>query len=200
MPGVLELYLLFMKFGFLCFGGGYMLMPLLSADLVKKLHYLEPEEFGNLVSIAQVTPGPIGINTATYTGFTQHGVLGGIVATLGLLTPAVLLVILAMKLLKKYNTSIIVTGFLAGMRPACCGLMLVALLVFAELSIFTAPVPVEYILGQIGLSEVVTCPEFSWRPVALIIAIAAFLLLQKTKISFLWVLLFSGIAGAFLLG
>ena len=68
-----ELYVTFFKFGLLCFGGGYMLVPLLSADLVGNAPGapLTPEAFANLVSIAQVTPGPIGINTATYVGFTQ---------------------------------------------------------------------------------------------------------------------------------
>ena len=63
------LYLTFFKFGLLCFGGGYMLIPLLTSELVgEPPRPLAPQEFADLVSVAQVTPGPIGINTATYVG------------------------------------------------------------------------------------------------------------------------------------
>ena len=115
---LLEIYWAFFKFGLLCFGGGYMLVPLLSAELVGTgpSDPLTPEAFANLVSIAQVTPGPIGINTATYVGFTQQGILGACLGTLGIVTPAVFLVILAVKLLKRYETSIPVQGFLGCVR------------------------------------------------------------------------------------
>lgn len=140
---LLEIYWAFFKFGLLCFGGGYMLVPLLSAELVGTgpSDPLTPEAFANLVSIAQVTPGPIGINTATYVGFTQQGILGACLGTLGIVTPAVFLVILAVKLLKRYETSIPVQGFLAGMRPASFGLVLSAAVIFAELSVFRTAIP-----------------------------------------------------------
>ena len=119
---ILQLYLVFAKFGLLCFGGGYMLVPLLTAELVGPGKPLAPKEFSSLVSIAQATPGPIGINTATYVGFTQHGVIGSILATAGIITPALILVILAIRLLKRYEQSLPVQGFLAGMKPASFGL------------------------------------------------------------------------------
>ncbi|MGE4565584.1 MAG: chromate transporter, partial [Victivallaceae bacterium] len=67
------LYLLFVKYGLLSFGGGYALVPLLIADLVHHRGIMTSPEFGKLVALAQMTPGPIGINTATYVGFTQQG-------------------------------------------------------------------------------------------------------------------------------
>ena len=101
MISLFGLYWVFFKFGLLCFGGGYMLVPLLTAELVGPGKPLAPEEFANLLSIAQATPGPIGINTATYVGYTQHGVTGAVLATLGMITPAMILVILAIRLLKR---------------------------------------------------------------------------------------------------
>ena len=65
----LMLFIIFFKFGLLCFGGGYMLIPLLTNELVGPGLPLAADEFSRLVSIAQITPGPIGINTATYTGY-----------------------------------------------------------------------------------------------------------------------------------
>ena len=112
-----SLYLVFCKFGLLCFGGGYMLIPLLTSELVgPPPRPLTPQEFADLVSVAQVTPGPIGINTATYVGFTQCGCLGSILATAGIVTPTLFLVILAANLLKRYEHSIPIQGFLRGMR------------------------------------------------------------------------------------
>ena len=84
------LYLHFALYGFLCFGGGYMLIPFITADLVNG-GYLSQAEFANLSSIAQITPGPIGLNTATYVGYLQSGFPGSLLASLGLVTPAFLM-------------------------------------------------------------------------------------------------------------
>lgn len=188
---LLALYLVFAKFGLLCFGGGYMLVPLLMAELVgAPPKPLLPEVFRDLLSIAQVTPGPIGINTATYVGFTQQGVWGSMCATAGMITPALILVILAIKLLHKYEKSIPVRGFLAGMRPASFGLILSAAIVFAELSIFTAPLPwSEWLHGQLAAVNI------RWG--ALLLAVVTVILMRKTQIPFLWILAGSAIFGGF---
>ena len=129
------LYLLFVKYGLLSFGGGYVLVTLFIHDLVEKYQLLTASEFGNLLAIAQMTPGPIGINTATYVGFKTYGVLGGIIATLGLLTPAIFLVITAAFYFKKWENSRVVQGMLYGMRPAALGLIFSAILIFANIGI-----------------------------------------------------------------
>ena len=71
------IYLLFIKYGLLSFGGGYVLVMLFIHDLVEKYKLLTSSEFANLLAIAQMTPGPIGINTATYVGYQTNGILGG---------------------------------------------------------------------------------------------------------------------------
>lgn len=184
------LYWLFFKFGLLCFGGGYMLVPLLTADLVERRHLLSGQEFANLVSIAQATPGPIGINTATYVGFEQFGVIGSLAATFGVVTPAAVLVIVAIKLLKRWEPSLPVQGFLTGMRPAAFGLVLAAAVIFAELSVFSGPIPWSF------------APEawetFGIRPAALAIAVATVWIMLKSRISFMYLLLASALIGAFL--
>ena len=150
MISLFGLYWVFFKFGLLCFGGGYMLVPLLTAELVGPGKPLAPGEFANLLSIAQATPGPIGINTATYVGYTQHGVVGAVLATLGMITPAMILVILAIRLLKRWESSLAVQGFLTGMRPASFGLILSAAVIFAELSVFTGEIPWGKLLEASG--------------------------------------------------
>ncbi len=194
---LLEIYWAFFKFGLLCFGGGYMLVPLLSAELVGTgpSDPLTPEAFANLVSIAQVTPGPIGINTATYVGFTQQGILGACLGTLGIVTPAVFLVILAVKLLKRYETSIPVQGFLAGMRPASFGLVLSAAVIFAELSVFRTAIPWgefwKLLTGAGG-----TFGNFGVNWGFVIVTAATVPILMKTKFSFIRLLLISALFGA----
>ena len=194
---LLEIYWAFFKFGLLCFGGGYMLVPLLSAELVGTgpSDPLTPEAFANLVSIAQVTPGPIGINTATYVGFTQQGILGACLGTLGIVTPAVFLVILAVKLLKRYETSIPVQGFLAGMRPASFGLVLSAAVIFAGLSVFRTAIPWgefwKLLTGAGG-----TFGNFGVNWGCVIVTAATVPILMKTKFSFIRLLLISALFGA----
>ncbi|MBS1370218.1 MAG: chromate transporter [Lentisphaeria bacterium] len=192
------IYWAFFKFGLLCFGGGYMLVPLLSAELVGTSPgaALTPEAFANLVSIAQVTPGPIGINTATYVGFTQQGILGACLGTLGIVTPAMVLVILAIKLLKKYETSIPVQGFLAGMRPASFGLVLSAAVIFAELSVFRAEIPWgEFWKMLTGAGGSLGGFGINWGCVFL--AVVTVPILMKTKFSFIRLLLLSALFGIF---
>ena len=187
------LYLTFFKFGLLCFGGGYILIPLLQSELVGADRPLGAQEFADLVSVAQVTPGPIGINTATYVGFTQRGVPGAVLATLGIVTPTLVLVILAAKLLKRYHSSIPVQGFLRGMRPASLGLIFAAALIFAEMSVFRGPIPWREAGKYWESLRGVRLP-------ALAIAAATLMILMKTKVSFLYLLLVSAALGAFLCG
>lgn len=185
------LYLVFFKFGLLCFGGGYILIPLLQSELVEGRGVLKAQEFADLVSVAQVTPGPIGINTATYVGFTQHGVFGAVLATIGIVTPTLVMVILAAKLLKRYHSSVPIQGFLRGMRPASLGLIFAAALIFAEMSVFPGVVPWFVPAKYWDFLRGVSIP-------ALLISIAALVMLVKTKVSFLYLLLASAVLGAFL--
>ena len=137
------IYLLFIKYGLLSFGGGYVLVMLFIHDLVDKYKLLTSSEFANLLAIAQMTPGPIGINTATYVGYQTNGILGGVTATIGLLTPAVFLVLTASYFFKKWEKSKTVQGLLYGMRPATLGLIISAVLIFANIAIFTTPVTID---------------------------------------------------------
>ena len=99
MISLFGLYWVFFKFGLLCFGGGCMLVPLLTAELVGPGKPVAPGEIGNLLYIAEATHGPIGINTATYVGYTQHGVVGAVLLTIRIITPAIFVVILSILLL-----------------------------------------------------------------------------------------------------
>ena len=91
MTQYIVLFFQFCKFSVLCFGGGYMLIPLLTAEFVDREGVLTMDQFGNLLSVAQVTPGPVGLNTATYVGFVNGGFFGSLAASLGLIAPTIVI-------------------------------------------------------------------------------------------------------------
>ena len=139
---ILMLYFLFLKIGVLTFGGGYALIPLFQDELVTRHAFLTTAEFADVVALAQITPGPVGLNCATYIGQQQIGWLGGIVASLGVLTPSLVLGIAVACFLKRFERSRLVAMLLSGIRPAALGMIAAAVFFFAETSIFTAPLSV----------------------------------------------------------
>ena len=135
----------FAKFGLLCFGGGNVLVPVYFDEFVgpeAPLLQLPPEEFNNLLAITQMTPGPISVNAATFFGYRLHGVLGSFVGTVGLLAPSFFLMVLALRSLETWRAHPVVKGLLRGVAPATVALMVVAAKIFAEMSVFDAPVSV----------------------------------------------------------
>ena len=88
----LELFISFLKIGAFSFGGGYAAMPLIESEVVSTHHWLSAAEFGDLITISQMTPGPIAINSATFVGIRIAGVFGALAATLGCTLPALILV------------------------------------------------------------------------------------------------------------
>ena len=191
---LLMLYLLFVKYGCLSFGGGYVLITLFIHDLVEKYQLLSDAQFGNLLAISQMTPGPIGINAATYIGYLTNGIPGGIIASIGLITPAVFLVIAAAFYFKKWENHPVVQGILYGMRPATLGLIISAILVFANIAIFKTPLTVENVQAWFdGNTDV---GNFGIRLIPLVIAVTSALLLARfKKINIIYL-----IAGAAILG
>ena len=189
------IYLLFVKYGCLSFGGGYVLITLFIHDLVEKYKLITSAEFGNLLAIAQMTPGPIGINAATYVGYKTYDVPGGIVATLGLLTPAIFLVILAAFYFKKWEKSPIVQGLLYGMRPATLGLIASAVLIFANIALFVTPVTVQNVIAWCHNSSANGAFGIRWIP--LVIAIASALVLARFKVNIIYIIAAAAVLGAF---
>ena len=130
--------LFFLKYGALCFGGGFVLVPMYIEDFVgaaAPFLQIPEDEFANLMSLTQMTPGPIGVNGATYFGYRIAGVAGAVAASAALLLPGSVLVYLALSSLERFRASVVVRGILRGVRPASVALMLVALWGFAAMSV-----------------------------------------------------------------
>ncbi|MDR0928825.1 MAG: chromate transporter [Oscillospiraceae bacterium] len=126
-----QLFVSFLQVGVLCFGGGYASIPLIQAQVVTHHGWLTMDMFADLVTIAEMTPGPIAINSATFVGQRVGGLLGSLVATTGFILPPALIVMALAWLYKRYSDLWVVQGILGGIRPA-----VVALIASAGLGIF----------------------------------------------------------------
>lgn len=130
---------LFAKISFFTFGGGYAMVPLFQSELVYRYKLMSNEMFANMVALAQVTPGPIGLNAATYLGFKQNGVMGALAASFGAMAPSIVLTMIAAAFLVAFKENKYVQAILRGIRPATLGLISAAVIFFAEISILTEP-------------------------------------------------------------
>lgn len=195
---ILTLFLTFVKFGLLCFGGGYVLVPLIIQDFVQTRKLFTSEEFGNLLSISQVTPGPIGINTATYVGYIQNGFFGSLVATFSLIFPALILTPLAIISLNKWQDKFVVKGILKGTRMSALSLVLYAVIIFLGMSVFTAPIPWDSIIRFLMLKNANMPTDFSLSIKGTLVFIIATIITLKTKLSTTYLIILSAIIGALL--
>ena len=131
--------LLFAQYGALCFGGGFVIVPMYLHDFIgEAAPYLQiaESEFGDIMALSQMTPGPVGVNCATFFGYRLAGVAGALIASALLLLPGSVLAYAALSSLEKFKTSRVVKGIMRGIRPASIALMLVALYAFAKMTVF----------------------------------------------------------------
>lgn len=123
---LLNLYLTFFKIGLFSFGGGYAALPIIQQEVVGANSWLSLSEFNDLITISQMTPGPIAINSATFVGVRVGGILGGLVATLGCVTPSAIIVGILAYFYKKYKDLDSISNVLYFLRPAIISMILIA--------------------------------------------------------------------------
>lgn len=128
---LVQLFWEFFKTGLFAIGGGLATLPFLY-EMQTKTGWFTLNDISNMIAISESTPGPMGVNMATYTGFTSMGVMGGIVAVAGLVTPSVIIIIIVSNILEKFKTNKYVQYGLYGLRAASVGLITVAGLRVAE--------------------------------------------------------------------
>jgi len=138
MVELLKLFLIFFKVGLFTIGGGLAAIPLIQEEVVVR-GWLTTAEFANMIAISQSTPGPIGVNVATFVGYSQFGPLGSIIATLGIVAPSVIIIIIVSKFLNKFRKNKYVEGVFVGIRPAVTALILVAAYLIAKVSLVNIP-------------------------------------------------------------
>jgi putative chromate transport protein len=144
----LKLFLVFSKIGIVNFGGGYAMLSLIQDEVVRKQGWVSSSEFTDMVAVSQMTPGPLGINIATYVGYTSVinegyppllAILGSLLATLSVLWLPFILMIAISRYLLRHKDSPVVRSIFSGLRPAIVGLIAAAALVLMNAENFGAP-------------------------------------------------------------
>jgi putative chromate transport protein len=144
----LKLFLIFSKIGIVNFGGGYAMLSLIQDEVVRMQGWVSSSEFTDMVAVSQMTPGPLGINIATYVGYTSVinegyppllAILGSLLATLSVLWLPFILMIAISRYLLRHKDSPVVRSIFSGLRPAIVGLVAAAALVLMNAENFGAP-------------------------------------------------------------
>lgn len=172
-----QLFLSFLQIGLFSFGGGYAALPLIQGQVVDVHGWLGMAEFTDLVTISQMTPGPIAINAATFVGIKTAGMAGAVVSTAGCILPSCIIVTLIAKLYLKYRTMDLLQGILGTLRPA-----VVAMIASAGISVLTA--------AFWGSSGQIRLEQTDWT-LAAIFAVCIFLL-GKRKVNPVLVMMAAG--------
>ena len=132
----LQLFLSFIQIGLFSIGGGYAALPLIQNQIVDIHGWLSLQEFVDIISIAEMTPGPIAINSATFVGMKIAGIGGAVVSTLGCILPSCIIVLLFAYLYQKYKKLTVMQGILNGLRPAVVSLIASAGVTITLLTLF----------------------------------------------------------------
>ncbi|MDD6005376.1 MAG: chromate transporter [Erysipelotrichaceae bacterium] len=119
-----DLYLTWFKMGLFTFGGGYAMLPMIQKEVIDKHHWATEEEIMNYYAIGQCTPGIIAVNTATFVGYYLKGVVGGVIATLGVISPSVIIITVIAALISNFMEIEMVKHALLGINVAVCALMI----------------------------------------------------------------------------
>ena len=156
-----ELFWSFVQVGAFCVGGGYASMPLIQEQVIERHAWLTLQQFIDIFTISQMTPGPIGINAATFVGTKVAGVPGAIAATAGFVFPSVIIVLILAKLFFKYGDIGPIRGILNGLRPAVVALICSAGVGFVLLALWnTETLPKDY--TKVDLIGCIVLPVSLW--------------------------------------
>ena len=136
MKLLLTLFFEFFKTGLFSIGGGMATLPFLYDMGERHPDWFTPAQLADMIAVSESTPGPIGVNMATYVGFRTAGVLGGLFATIGLVTPSVIVVLLIARALKEFRSNPYVDAAFYGLRPCSIGLIAAAGLLVVRIALF----------------------------------------------------------------
>ena len=174
-----QLFLAFLQVGLFSIGGGHASIPVAESVVVDKLAYLSAEEFSRMLVISEMTPGPFGINVATFVGLKMGGVLGGIISTVSFLLPSFFICLIAYKIVSRFQNLSAIDGFMRGIRPCVSGLISSAVF-----SIF--------MLSSFGFNHVNLVGDFCFSPLSFALSATAFVLARKTKLNPVVIIILSG--------
>ncbi len=175
MENYLKILWAYLKIGLFGFGGGYAMLSLIQREVVDA-GWITSQQFTDIVAISQMTPGPIGINSATYIGYQISGsVWGSLLATMAVVIPPFVLTLLASRYISRHNESAVIQGAFIGLRPVVVGLIAAAALLLMNSENF----------GY----------EFSQRIITIAICVASFCVVFFTRVHPIFVIIAAGLTG-----
>lgn len=186
MNTILNLFFTFAKIGLFSIGGGYAVIPLIREQVVETSGWISSKVFTDIITISQMTPGPLAVNTSTFVGLQIGGIAGAVAATAGCVICGIIISILLFGFFKKHHDSSFVFEILGGLKSASLGLIISA----AATIVFTA----FFGVSEFDISEVLKL--MNW--LALIIFAVMLFILRKWKLNPILVMLMSGAAGLLL--
>lgn len=179
---LLQLFYTFFKIGLFGFGGGYAMISMIQGEVVTRHGWLTSPEFTDIIAISQMTPGPIGINSATYVGYSalvnagySHamGIVGSTIATLSVVLPSFILMILISKFFLKYQKHPAVASVFSGLRPGVVGLLAAAALVLMNGENFGTANPQVLISIALFVGTFIASYKFKVNPILLTVLAGA---------------------------
>ncbi|QOV19633.1 chromate transporter [Blautia liquoris] len=183
---ILELFLRFFKLGFMSFGGGYAIVPLLYEE-VSGIWDVTKTQFANLIGLFELTPGSVTVNAAGYVGYQIGKIPGAVLSTIGVILPSFILMLIISSLLKRFSENELTNEVIRGVRPAAMGIMCSSLIFFIGTSIMEAGNMPKSISDPL----VISIPSLS-------IAALSFYAVHKKNINPIWVTLGAGALGVLL--
>jgi chromate transporter len=127
----LQLFISFFKIGLFSFGGGYGMIPLIQRE-IETYQWITTQDYINIISISEMTPGPIAVNTATFVGYKAGGILGGFLATFGVVLPSIILVLIASHFLSRFKDHPLLKSIIWGIKPIVVALIIGAMIFVAR--------------------------------------------------------------------
>ncbi len=183
-----ELFWIFFYIGLFTIGGGLVALTLIQQTVVDR-GLVSPDQFYNMIAVSEATPGPIGVNMATYVGYNFYGVAGGIVTTAGEILPSIICILLIAKFLTAFRNRSGVQAAFTGLRPAATGLVLVAVVNILLLALINVPSEPRSLLSLAGWRRL-----FNWPCV--LFYILALALLSRLKAHPVLVIVCGAVFGA----
>jgi chromate transporter len=162
MKELWTMFLTFARIGGLTFGGGYAMLPMLQREVVEKYHWATEEELADYYAIGQCTPGIIAVNTATFVGYRQAGIAGGIFATLGVVFPSIVIISIIAAFLKNFAELQVIQYAFEGIRVCVCVLIFNAVQKLWKKSVIDQPTTMIFLL--VFLSSAVLAVAQSFYP------------------------------------
>ncbi|MGJ9385269.1 chromate transporter [Salipaludibacillus sp. CF4.18] len=178
---VWQLFITFFKIGFVSFGGGYAMIPLIQAEVVERHGWMTSQAFTDVIAVAGMSPGPIATNSAIFIGYQQVGIMGAIVSAFGMVLPSLMIILTIGAIFYKIQKSHLVKSAFYGLRSIITGLIIYAAILFAVNN---------------GLVS-----SISWHTISLLLIFGLSLLaLIRFRIHPVYVILISGLVGVALYG